>query len=161
MAELIRNARIRSVPAEGSERRKRGVSWLVRHLQAILLLVSPVLAQVTIKNPDQLEVPVQRVQIVFQTTCQAVSREFQVPEKDVEFPLLLVLGDPIERYIIDEHQLGTLYLYRWNEAQFAASVMMLAIEHMVTQSRRDRMVREILKRSNSIDTIPINALRKH
>jgi len=110
MTELIGNARIRSVPAEGTERRKRGVSWLVRHLQAILLLISPVLVQVTIKNPDQMDVPVRRVQIVFQTTCQAVSRELQVPEKDVEFPRLLVLGDPSERYVIDEHQLRTLYL---------------------------------------------------
>jgi len=50
---------------------------------------------------------------------------------------------------------------RWNGAQFAASAMMLAIEHMVTQSRSERLAREILKRSRSIDTIPINALRKH
>jgi hypothetical protein len=74
--------------------------------------------------------------------------------------LVLVLGDPNERYTSDEeHKLYTVYLFRWNEAQFVASSMKLSLQHMVTHSRRDRLLREILERSSGMDTIPISSLR--
>ena len=111
-------------------------------------------AQVTIKNPDGLEVPELRAQLVFSVTCEVVASEFHVKRAEAEFPIILVLGEPNERYTSDEeHQLYTLYLYRWNEAQFAASAMRLALQHIVTQTRRDRMVKEILKRSDKIGIV--------
>jgi hypothetical protein len=146
----------RTIQAVGRiERRK-----VVKQFQVFLLLVSPVLAQVTIRNPDHLPVPAQEVQVLFNTTCQVVAHEFHVRRGDVDLPIVLVLGDPDERYAYDEErQLYTIYLYRWNEAQFALSSMRLAIQHMVTQTRRDRMVMEILKRSSSVNTISIKALQ--
>lgn len=132
----------------------------MRYAQVFLVLVCPLLAQVTIKNPDHLDVPEQKVQILFHTTCQVVAREFHIQKGKLDFPLVLVLGDPNERYTSDEeHQLYTVYLFRWNEAQFVASSMRLALQHMVTQSRRDRLVREILDRSGGIDTVPVSSLR--
>jgi hypothetical protein len=125
------------------------------------LLCWPVQAQVTIKDPDHLQVPEPMVEALFHSTCQVVAQEFHVRRTDVDFPLVLVLGDPRERYTSDEDdQLYTVYLYRWNDAQFALSSMRLAIEHMVTQTRRDRVVREILKRSNKISTVSIDRLQK-
>jgi hypothetical protein len=139
---------------------RRGRRKAVNHFQVFLLLVSPALGQVTIKNPYHLPVPEQEVQMLLNTTCQVVAREFHVRERDVDFPVVLVLGDPDERFTSDEdRQLYSVYLYRWNQAQFALSSMRLAVQHMVTQTRRDRMVREILKRYSSIDTISIKALQ--
>jgi hypothetical protein len=137
-----------------------GIGGTMRYVQVFLLLVCPLVAQVTIKNPDHLDVPEQKVQILFHTTCQVVAREFHIHKGEVEFPLVLVLGDPNERYTSDEeHHLYTVYLFRWNEAQFVASSMKLSLQHMVTHSRRDRLLREILERSLGMDTIPISSLR--
>ena len=137
-----------------------GIGGTMRCVQAFLLLVCPLVAQVTIKNPDHLDVPEQKVQILFHTTCQVVAREFHIHTGELEFPLVLVLGDPNERYTSDEeHQLYTVYLFRWNEAQFVASSMKLSLQHMVTHSRRDRLLREVLERSSGMDTIPISSLR--
>ena len=69
----------------------------MRYVHAFLLLVCPLLAQVTIENPDHLDVPEQKVQILFHTTCQVVAREFHIHKGEQEFPLVLVLGDPRER----------------------------------------------------------------
>lgn len=136
-----------------------GSGATMRYVLAVLVFVCPLLAQVTIKNPDHLDVPEQKVQILFHTTCQVVGREFHF-KGELEFPLVLVLGDPNERYTSDEeHQLYTVYLFRWNEAQFVASSMRLALQRMVTQSRRDRLVREILERTEGIDTVSIRSLR--
>ena len=140
----------------------RYIRRFLTYFHAFPLLVSPLLAQVTIRNPEHLEVPEQKVGILLHTTCQVVAREFHLPEKDVEFRLVLVLGDPNEHYTSDEeHQLYTLYLYRWNEPQFATSAMRLAIQHMVTQSIRDKLVKEILKRSNGMTPVSIKALQHH
>jgi hypothetical protein len=162
MSESLRNATRRGVQLVRRAESRPIVCQFVRCLQAFFLLACPVLAQVTIKNPDHLEVPEQKVQILFHTTCEVVAQEFHLRERDVDFRLLLILGDPNERYTSDEeHQLYTIYLYRWNDAQFAASAMRLAIQHMVSQSRRDTLVKEILKRSNGIDTVSIKSLRSH
>ena len=132
----------------------------MRYVHAFLLLVCPLLAQVTIENPDHLDVPEQKVQILFHTTCQVVAREFHIRKGEREFPLVLVLGDPRERYTSDEeHQVYTVYLFRWNEAQFVASSMKLALQHMLTHSRRDRLLLEILERSSGMDTVPMSSLR--
>jgi hypothetical protein len=126
----------------------------------LLLACSSALGQVTIKNPDHLPVPEQEVQVLLNATCQVVAQEFHVSRRDVDFPIVLVLGDPNEHFSSDEEQqLYSVYLYCWNEAQFALSAIRLAIQHMVTQTRRDRMVMEILKRSSRINTISIKALQ--
>ena len=132
-------------------------------LLTILLSSScQVLAQVTIKNPDHLELPEQQVLVLFRSTCQVVAQEFHVRREDVDFPLVLVLGDRKERYVSDEeHELYSVYLYQWNEPQFALSTMRLAIEHMVTRTRRDRMVMEILKRSGRIGVVSAKSLQGH
>jgi hypothetical protein len=119
-----------------------------------------VLGQVTIRNSQHVPVSEQDVQVLFNLTCQVVAREFHVSSKDVDFPIVLVLGDTNERFSSDEERhLYSVYLYRWNEAQFADASMKLAIQHMVTQTRRERMVNEILKRYSTINTIPIKALQ--
>jgi hypothetical protein len=131
----------------------------MRYVQMFLLLVCPLLGQVTIKNPDHLEIPDQKVQILFHTTCQVVGREFHIRKGELEFPLLLVLGDPNERYTSDEeHHLYTVYLFRWNEAQFVASSMRLALQHMVTESHKNRLVREVLERTERMDTVTASSL---
>ena len=138
-----------------------GMTGTMKYVQAFLLLVCPLFAQVTIKNPDHLDVPEQKVQILFHTTCQVLAREFHVHIRELEFPVVLVLGDPNERYTSDEeHRIYAVYLYRWNEAQFVASSMRLALQHMVTNGRRDRLLVEILERSRGIDTVPVASLER-
>lgn len=133
-------------------------------LSAALLLLAcfPVLAQVTISNPDHLEVPVEEVNVLFHTTCQVVAEQFNIRggATKTEFPLLLVLGATDERYTEDEeHQQYTIYLKRWNAPQFAASTLRLAIQRVVPRSRAHAMVKEILRRSNQIAPVSVHTFR--
>ena len=87
-------------------------------LAGLLFICCPALGQVTIKNPDYLPVPEQEAQVLLNATCQVVAQEFHVSRRDVDLPIVLVLGDPHERYTSDEDRhLCTIYLYRWNDKQ--------------------------------------------
>lgn len=130
----------------------------------ILLVSSAMLGQVTVVNPKHLEFPKDKINLIFRIACKVVAEEFHVPEKaaESEFPLTLILGDPNERYTEDEqHHLYAVYLEQWNEEKFTVSAMRLAIQHMVPQSRRDKMAREILRRSNQVAPVAVTTLAKH
>lgn len=127
----------------------------------LLLTCSSGFAQVTIKNSDGVEVPVEKVNVIFRMVSQVVAETFHVSGEDIkEFPLVLVLGSPIEHYTQDEeHHVYIVYLNRWNEAQFAASAMRLTIQAMlVPRGRRDKMVIEILRRSNQVAPVSVRTL---
>jgi hypothetical protein len=127
----------------------------------VLLGCSPAAAQVTISNPQHLQVPEDKVQILFRTACQVVAEEFHVHRSALEFPLTLVLGDSKERFTEDEeHQAYTIYLHHWDEARFAVSALRLANLRLVPPSLRNRMALEILKRSNQIAPVPVSGFAK-
>ncbi len=133
----------------------------MRYLHFVLLiLVLPSLgrAQLKIENPRNLDVPVERAQVIFSTGCRVVAEEFHIKPKELaHFPLILVLGTPADLYE-DDHDSGSykIHLQTWNEKKFAIGVMRLAVEMLVTRERRDRLVSEILTRANSIAPLDVS-----
>jgi Mn-containing catalase len=45
----------------------------------------------------------------------------------------------------------TLYLNDWNEARFTVAAMRLALQRLITRDRRKRLMKEILRRSDSLE----------
>jgi hypothetical protein len=117
--------------------------------------------QLTVKNPDHLFFPENRARVIFSTACKVVASEFHVRHgSKVEFPLIVVLGDAQERYTADlTTQTYTIYLRHWDDVQFAAYSMGLAMQLLVPQEQRTKLVAEILRRSDELLPVPVEALR--
>lgn len=126
----------------------------------IMLPVCPAHAQLQVENRGH-AFPALRAQVIFQTACHVVREEFHwksaVPP---EFALRLVLGSP-EDFYHDDHDAGiyVIELKSWDEKKFAVGVMRLAIERMVGREQRDRMVRQILTRSDAISPKNVSSLK--
>jgi hypothetical protein len=109
------------------------------------------------------EVHEEKVNLLFSAACHVVAEEFRpgsVSDGLFPFPITLVLGDPNERVIGDElHQLYFNYMDHWDDAQFATSASRLAMQHMVSQERKTKMVAEILRRANHAGPVSVNQLQ--
>jgi hypothetical protein len=118
-------------------------------------------AQITVNNPKHLYFPEDRAQVIFSTACHLVASEFHVEKASkVDFPLVVVLGDPNERYTGDlRNHVFTIYLDHWDETQFATSSMGLAIQLLIPQEERLKIINQILRRSEQIMPVRVNALK--
>lgn len=138
-------------------------SCLAVHIFMLLLASSCRIASaqvVIIQNG--IAVPEDRVHAIYSATCRVVADEFQLKRSsDLRFPITLVLGDKNERVIGDElHQTYFIYMDRWNEALFAASTSRLALQHMLTQERKTKIVAEILRRAHRSAPVTYQSLQR-
>jgi hypothetical protein len=125
----------------------------------LCLATSFIRAQVTvIHNGAQVEET--QVKVLFNTACRVVAEEFHLPNpEDALFRVTLVLGDTKDTVIGDElHKTYFIYMQRWDEVQFATSASRLALQHMVSQERKTRMVAEILRRARATETVSYDNL---
>jgi hypothetical protein len=106
-------------------------------------------AQVTVVK-NGAEVREEKVNLLFSAAGHVVAEEFRLSSaSNGLFSITLVLGDPNERVIGDElDQVYFIYMNHWDDAQFATSASRLAMQHMVSQERKTKMVAEILRRAN-------------
>lgn len=112
-------------------------------------------AQVTIVNPQRLDVPEQRAQIIYRTTLRVLAETFET-DTPVPFPITLDLGDANEHYSADEDAgVHEIHLTQWNEKKFAISVMRLTLEHLVDRDCRNVLVYEILTRTDAISPVEV------
>lgn len=116
-------------------------------------------AQVTVvKNGSQVDEA--KVKVLFNTACRVVAEEFHLPTPvDAQFRVTLVPGEGTDRVIGDElHKTYFIYMQRWDEVQFATSASRLALQHMVSQERKTRMVAEILRRARATEPVSYETL---
>ena len=117
-------------------------------------------AQVVINNPQSLDVPEAKVNVIYRTTLRVLSESFDVEDISELYPVRLTLGAENERYVEDEeNKVDAIYLTRWDEKKFAISVMRLALEHLVNRECRNALISEILTRANVI--APVEHRSKH
>ena len=119
-------------------------------------------AQLTILNPNHLDVPEEKANALLSTACRVVAQEFHVTDiSALRFSLVLVLGEKEEHYTIDEKRLEyKLYMKQWDEAKFAALAMRLCVQRLPTRDQEARLLKEILRRSDKISSISASQLRK-
>ena len=117
-------------------------------------------AQVTVVR-NGVDIHDEKVSLLFSAACHVVAEEFRLTRpSDALFSVTLVLGEPNERVIGDElHQVYFIYMNRWDEAQFATSASRLAMQPMVSQERKTKIVAEILRRANRVG--PVSAEELH
>ena|ERR1700675_1253912 len=140
---------------------RRFCAFLFSTVLGFALFATPLTAraQVTIlKNGTKVDE--NKVNLLFNTACRVVADEFHMTNPSSPlFRVTLVLGDSNERVIGDElNRTYFIYMDHWNEVLFATSASRLALQHLVSQERKARMVTEILRRTNRIEPIPYDAL---
>ena len=137
------------------------MQWILRISSVVVVCCTGMWAQVTIVNPHRLVVPEDRVNLLFRTSCEVVTREFNLRDpRRMDFPLTLVLGEKNEQLELDEdRQIYRVLLDKWDESKFVTSVMRLAVWRVVPRARRNELVLEILKRANTIEPVNAQALR--
>ena len=140
---------------------RRCGAFLLKAAVGLLLCLAPSFtrAQVTVVR-DGSQVDEAKVKVLFSTACRVVAEEFHLPNPtDALFRVTLILGDAKDTVIGDElHKTYFIYMHRWDEVQFATSASRLALQHMVSQERKTRMVAEILRRARATETVSHESL---
>jgi hypothetical protein len=128
---------------------------------ALVLLGSVVsTAQIMIDNPQHLDIPEQRAQVLHNIICRVVAEEFHIRGGKVEGPVVLILGEQKEQSTADEfNRVYTIYLERWDEATFAISDIRLAVQRMVFRNHWERMAREVVRRAEQVSPVVADSMR--
>lgn len=107
--------------------------------------------------------PEQQVHALFLNINRVMEAEFHSPGNlETKFRVRLVLGQPQERFTIDDpFGNGTIYLERWNEGRFAVSTMRLALQHLLGPDRQKKMLEEIGRRTRATAPVSAEQLRQH
>jgi hypothetical protein len=140
----------------------RVFQWIESCIVLMMLAASPSGAQLIIVNPKQLEVPLEKANVVLSTACRVVAEEFRLSDPSaLRLSLVLVLGEREEHYTVDEKKLEyKLYMKEWDEAKFATLAMRLCVQQLPTREEQPRLLKEILRRSDTISPITANELRR-
>lgn len=129
-------------------------------LAAALTAPTAGLAQVTVRK-NGTDLSDSRVKVLYDSTFRVVAEEFQLhASSEIQVPVTLVLGEGRDGVVGDEtEQVFTIYMSRWDEAMFATAVSRIAIQHLVSQDRKARIVDESLRRAHRVTPISKDALQ--
>lgn len=119
-------------------------------------------AQVNIKKPKQVDVPVARVQQLHRVICRAVADEFRLKPSEVKGPVTLVLragNESVGRAAPGRDEPFAIYLDHWGEAAFTATDMELSIQRLLSRDRRKKLIREVVRRIQQSGPISTNQLQ--
>jgi hypothetical protein len=72
----------------------------------------------------------------------------------------LVLGEPNERVSGDElNKVYVIYMESWDDAKFALAASRIAMQQLISEARKTRIVNEIVWRANQI--VPVSLQASH
>jgi hypothetical protein len=112
----------------------------------------------TIVNPRLAEIPSERARVLLLTTCRVVAEEFHRKPEDIALSMTLFLGEPNERYAIDDKGHMALYLERWDETKFVDGVITGAMQRLMPLRSRKQILQEIVQRTDKIAPVTANQL---
>jgi hypothetical protein len=111
-------------------------------------------AQLKIENPNRLEVPEQKAQLLWNMARRVAAEEFHVND-DTEIPLTLVPGEETEHYNVKEDGTYSIYLRNWDDVKFTVLATRLALLRLAGGKRGIKMTREFLRRAER--SAPVSA----
>src|SRR5215467_3163845 len=101
-------------------------------------------AQVSVQK-NGVDVDEQKVNILYNATFRVVAQEFHLPDaSSLHAPVTLILGDTNERVLGDEvNKVYAVYMQDWNDVKFALATSRIAMQRLVSEERKTRIVSEI------------------
>jgi hypothetical protein len=109
----------------------------------VLLSGTSARAQLNVVNPDNLDVPQARAEILYREACRAVAEQFHIHKKaQIEFPVTLHISqDDVDTSHIDEITGSyTVHMTTWDESAFVSRVITLCLFRLLPDSRRWKLV---------------------
>lgn len=115
---------------------------------------------VAVTNPQQLEVPEERVQVLHRIVQRVVADYLGIRESK-PVPLRFELGQEREHFTLGASDgADTVYLKKWDESKFIASDVCLTVQHMVVAHGLSQMTQEISRRTDQIATVNKSELNR-
>jgi len=137
----------------------RSLPEWTKHVATFVTLSASLCAQVAIENPQRLEVPEQRVQMLHQVVCRVAAHKLRIRATKKDSPVTLVLGEPEERIGVgSDGTPGKIYLKRWDETTFTVGDMQLVIQRVMIRERLTQMTSEVLRRLKQMAPVPAREL---
>jgi len=122
----------------------------------VFLAGTLVVAQITVENPQKLEWPEQRAQMLHRIICGVVGKQLHLHGNNAQFPVILVLGEPEQKIVVDEDRgIFKIYLSHWHEPSFAISDLQLVLQRGVVRRHWQPMVSEVVQRFQQV--APVSA----
>ncbi len=128
---------------------------------SLVLASATAWAQLTVQA-NGFSLPEERAEILYRTTLRVVAQEFRLRDSSrTEIPITLLLGDPNEGVSGDElRKVYVIYMERWDDAKFALAVSRIAVQHLLSEERKTKIVSEVLRRADSATPISVQALSR-
>jgi len=122
----------------------------------VLLTGKLLAAQITGENPQKLEWPEQRAQMLHRIICGVVGKDLHLRGKNAQFPVTLVLGEQQQRIVADEDKgIFKIYLKQWDEPSFAVSDLQVVLQRGMVRKYWQPMVSEVVRRFQQV--APVSA----
>lgn len=118
-------------------------------------------AQIKVENPQRLQLPEARAQILHHIICRVVAEELQLRGSKTEFAVTLILGEPEERIGIDSDGLPSkIFLKRWDEARFAIADAQLVVQRAVIRDHWQQIANEVTRRWKQVAPVQAGELNR-
>jgi hypothetical protein len=122
----------------------------------VLLSGTSARAQLNVVNPDNLDVPQARAEILYRQACRTVAEQFHVHHRaQIEFPVTLEIGqDDVDTSHIDEitgsYAVHTTY---WDESALVSRIIILGPFRLLPDSRRWKLIAKTRRRADPLSAL--------
>ena len=106
--------------------------------------------------------PEQKGRRLLETACRTVAEEFHADVRVARFPLTLVIGAENDAYSRNTFTgVTTLYLKEWSELKFTATVMVIAITNVSSDTEHYKyLLTRIFDRARKAAPVSVSELNK-
>lgn len=141
---------------------KQNVQAIIRWaIFAVAVLFSSTgLTQVTVQTTGT-GFPEEKIKVLYDTTFRVMAEEFRLADRSsLRVPITLVLGELNEGVAGDEvTKVYVIHMERWDDAKFALAVSRIALQHLVSEDRKNKIVNEIVRRARQMVPVSVQASR--
>jgi len=129
----------------------------------ILLSGTRARAQLDVVNPDSIDIPQARAEILYQQACRIVAEQFHVHKRaQIEFPVTLRIGEDEEDLTRVDSSAGAyvVHITSWNESAFVSRVITLCLFRLLPDSRRRQLIAQARGRADALSGVSVSQLQE-
>jgi hypothetical protein len=122
----------------------------------VLLSASGARAQLNVVNPDNLDVPETRAEILYRQACRIVAEQFHVHDRtQIEFPVTLRIGENEQDLSHMDTNTGeyVVHMSGWNESAFVSRVITVCLFRVLSDSRRKKLIAKARDRADALSAV--------
>ncbi len=122
----------------------------------VLLSGTSARAQLNVVNPENLDVPQARAEILYREACRMVAEQFHIRKRaQIEFPVTLHIGqNDTDASRIDQNTGSyAVHMTYWDESAFVSRVITLCLFRLLPDSRRWKLIAKTRGRADALSSV--------